>query len=99
MTSYSSPIHSAVPVVAAKVSLPKAAGTASLLDLLPPHLASVYSDPQLLLRPTPARCKAQPRCLFADREEYVALVRRLTELGMVTLRTSAKVVNGLFTVP
>ena len=41
---YSNPIHSAVPIVASKVSLPSAAGTARLLDVLPPHLTQQYQS-------------------------------------------------------
>src|SRR6188768_3443294 len=55
-----SDIHSAVPLIASKVSLPSVAGTSRLLDLLPPHLAGVYAEPSLLLRPIPARCRARP---------------------------------------
>ena len=95
---YSDPIHSAVPLVASLVSLPSAAGTAHLLDLLPPHLSSVYADPQLLLRSAPTKCKVRPRVLQSSRSEYVNLVKRLHALGMVCFRTSVRVVNGIFAV-
>jgi hypothetical protein len=62
--SYAIPVHSAVPIVASKVSLPSAAGTARLLDLLPPHLAQLYNSPDLLTRETPTRCKVRPRAAW-----------------------------------
>lgn len=96
---YSNPIHSAVPIVASKVSLPSAAGTARLLDVLPPHLTQQYSSPDLLLRPVPARCKSRARAFCASRQEYVDLIRRLLHLDMVRLESSVHVVNGLFAVP
>lgn len=95
---YSDPIHSAVPLVASKVSLPSVAGTARLSDLLPPHLTGLYSDPALLLRPVPARCKARPGVLCDSRAEYVQLIRRMAALGMVCFKTSVNVVNGVFAV-
>lgn len=96
---YSNPIHSAVPIVASKVSLPSTAGTARLLDLLPPHLTQQYSSPDLLLRPEPARCKSRARAFCASRQEYIDLIRRLLQLDMVRLESSVHVVNGLFAVP
>lgn len=96
---YSQPIHSAVPIVASQVSLPAVAGTATLLDLLPPHLQQRYSSSELLLRPTPARCKSRPAPFCASRHEYVQLVRRLHDLGMVSFESSVHVVNGVFAVP
>jgi hypothetical protein len=81
------------------VSLPSVAGTARLLDILPPHLAQQYSTPDLLLRPVPARCKARARAFCASRQEYIDLIRRLLQLDMVRLETSVHVVNGLFAVP
>ena len=96
---YSDPIHSAVPLVASKVSLPSVAGTAHLLQLLPPHLKDLYTNPQLLLRDTPARCKARPGVLCDSRQEYLQLIQRLLGLGMVCLKPSVRVVNGIFAVP
>ena len=95
---YSDPIHSAVPLVASQVSLPSVAGTARLLDLLPPHLASLYSSPDLLLRPVPARVKARPGVLCDSRSEYLQLIHRLSGLGMVSFKASVHVVNGVFAV-
>jgi hypothetical protein len=96
--SYAIPVHSAVPIVASKVSLPSAAGTARLLDLLPPHLAQLYNSPQLLLRDTPAKCKVRPRANCVDRSDYVDLVCRLRDRGMLCFKDSVKVVNGVFAV-
>src|SRR6185436_1157342 len=92
---------SAMPIVAASVSLPAQAGTADLLSLLPPTLRAAYSSPQLLLRQeaggsTPPAARAR---VFGTRAEYVALVRRMRAVGMVTFTVTPKVVNGVFAVP
>jgi len=78
---YSDPIHSAVPLVASQVSLPSVAGTARLLDLLPPHLASLYSSPDLLLRPVPARVKARPGVLDSIRFDSI----RFDSIGLQSI--------------
>jgi hypothetical protein len=96
--SYAIPVHSAVPIVASKVSLPAAAGTARLLDLLPPHIAQLYSNPNLVLRDLPARCKVRPRALCVDRTDYVQLITRLRDRGMICFKDTVKVVNGVFAV-
>lgn len=95
---YSDPIHSAVPLVASQVSLPSVAGTARLLDLLPPYLVDLYSSPTLLMRPVPARCKARPGVLCDSRSEYIQLIRRLSDLAMVSFKPAVHVVNGIFAV-
>lgn len=85
----------AIPLVADRVSLPPAPGSASLLDLLPPHLVPLYSGPEgglILPEPTPA---PKPS-VFAAPREYAALVRRLHGLGMVEFRPDARCVNGVF---
>jgi len=95
---YSNPSPSPLPIVADRVSLPVVAGTARLLDLLPPHLSQQYSNPTSLLRPTPTRSRVRPSALCASRPEYVALIQRLLALGMVCLRSQVVVVNGVFAV-
>jgi hypothetical protein len=95
---YINPFHAAVPLVADKVSLPSQAGTARLLDLLPPSLASLYSSPASLLRPTPLRSRIRPAAFCASRSDYIDLIRRLLHLGMVCLKPDVFVVNGVFAV-
>jgi len=88
-----------VPLVADRVSLPARAGTASLLDLLPPDLRASYAEPASLFRPPdapPVHAGAVP---IRDREQYERLIVRMRAAGMVTFTTSPKVVNGVFTVP
>jgi reverse transcriptase-like protein len=94
---YSDLIHSAVPIVSTRVSLPSVAGTARLLDLLPPHLVQRYSDWTQVVRLTPAQCKVRPRG-FSQASEYYSLIHRLHLLGMVVFKREVRVVNGLFAV-
>ncbi len=55
-------------IVADSVSLPKEAGTANLLDVLPPHLVSLYSKPkQLLVPPATSLYKKRPVLLSSPR--------------------------------
>lgn len=95
---YTCPVHMAVPIVASKVSLPSASGTASLLNILPAHLASLYADPSLVLRAAPSRCRVRPQPYLTSYSEYVSLIRRLRDVGMVVFKHHALVVNGVFAV-
>lgn len=95
---YSNPAPSPLPIVADRVSLPSVAGTARLLELLPPHLSSQYANPKLMLRPVAKRCRVRPSAHCASRSEYVSLIRRLLSLRMVCLRRRVVVVNGVFAV-
>ena len=95
--------QNAVPLVASRVSLPTSAATCQLLDLLPPHLARLYSSPAGLVK-SPLLCAPPPRVsLFprgTDPAEYVKLLRRMKAAGMVSFRRHRpKVINGVFTVP
>lgn len=94
--SYANAAHSAVPLAAPRVSLPSEAGTADLLDLLPPHLSTLYATPELLLRSSPARCRVRPSASCESPQDYIALIARLLDLGMVDLRAHVSVVNGVF---
>ncbi len=93
----------AVNLVAALVSLPERPGAVPLLNLLPPEISSVYASAHSLhsasgdLQPT----ASAPRRVAQvdDRSEYVALIRRMMGLGMVSLVREPVVVNGLFAVP
>lgn len=88
------------PLVATKVSLPAAAGTADLMALLPLQLRAAYADVPSLLRASgaaPVR-KVRPR-VFGTQEEYLALLRRMRTVGMVGFTGQPKVVNGVFCVP
>lgn len=90
----------AVPVVSARISLPSAAGTANLLDLLPPEVAMLYRNPspQLLRSDWSAGDLPRPR-IFGQHSEYVALVRRMHALHMVSFTSHPLVINGVFAVP
>lgn len=88
-----------VPLQADLISLPSAAGTASLQDLLPPHISAIYNNPQQLLLPTP-RAGPIPRvCMNVNPGEYVKLIRRMLSVGMISFTHHPKVVNGVFATP
>lgn len=88
-----------VPLQADKVSLPSAAGTASLLDLLPPQLAAVYGNPDQLLLSSPRPGRLPRARMDVEPSEYVKLVRRMLISGMISFTRQPKVINGLFATP
>ena len=84
---------------ASRVSLPSAAATCALLDILPPVLASQYASPSpSLLRSGAAQASVRPVKLVAH-GEYLALLRRMIDCNMLDFTTSPRAVNGLFAVP
>lgn len=94
--SYSAISAAAIPLIADRVSLPGTVGSAALLDLLPPDLVDVYSTPSALLRPVSEVVKTKRAVLCASKDEYVKLIRRMNDLGMVEFTTQPAVVNGVF---
>lgn len=84
-------------VDAAMISLPQQAGTAQLLDVLPPHLRAVYATPSLLLQP-PATKLVNRRAFMCSDGEYVALIRRMLTNDMISFTQRPMAVNGLFAV-
>ena len=91
----------AIPILAAKVSLPTEAGTADLLSILPQDLATLYSNNDKLLRPSEELSKlpeVRPVC-YANHTEYRLLVQRMLRSGMLDFTTQPRCVNGVFGVP
>jgi hypothetical protein len=90
-------------IQAAKVSLPSQAGTANLLNLLPPEVRQVYSEANSALLYDPATDEPRepaPRPVFLTTYgEYVKLIRRMFELKMVAFTVNPICVNGIFGVP
>ncbi len=82
---------------AARISLPAVAGTADIVDVLPPALAAAYSSPNAVLRPY-AEVQPASRVFMCSRGEYVTLLARMRALGMLHFTTTPRVVNGLFAV-
>jgi hypothetical protein len=104
---YSCPIlpKGLVPLVADQVALPSGLNNVPLLSLLPGSVASLYNNSSsLLLSPDLARYNLREAHLrkpkvLALRREYVALISRMTQLGMLSMTTTPACVNGLFGVP
>ena len=98
----SGPPPTAVPIHDADaVALPKAAGTADMLALLPPAMARQYASESAILasgvvlpagRPERARFGGPP-------EQYERLIRRMHACGMLEFTTAPRAVNSLFAVP
>jgi hypothetical protein len=84
------------------LSLPEvgSARTVKLLDILPPHLAAIYSTPMspLLMQPHDTVKVVKRRAFMCSREEYVKVVRLLMARDMVSFTQSPVVENGLFAV-
>lgn len=94
------PSATVVPIIADRISLPSSAGSVDLLSLLPPATALHYSAPSSALLLPPAERAKPPRTrLCGSQPEWVKLVRRLSELGMVDFTTQPAVVCGVFAVP
>jgi hypothetical protein len=94
-----------VPLVASKVALPDSLQNLPILKLLPNRLAIPYrstsslilSEPEIHQRLIAANLR-RPRVL-ADRQQYISLVQRMLDLGMLSLTATPKCVNGLFGTP
>lgn len=102
---YSSDSTGILPIVAAKVALPSDLNNVAITSLLPERLAHLYNDPTTLLLPSAVAKQnlvdagLRPPRVLAERAEYVALVNRMLQLGMLELTDSPRCINGLFGVP
>jgi hypothetical protein len=104
--SYADSLHTEiVPIRSAEVALPADLNNVPLLSLLPAAVAAAYASPSALLLPEAAAQQhlrdarlRQPR-VFAERIEYLALVKRMMGVGMLTLTATPLCVNGLFATP
>jgi len=109
LTAFSSSPSPVVPLIANRVSLPgpEKLNIVPMCKLLSPHIAQQYASPSSsasLLRPSldvlelnyasPLR---RPR-VAGSHAEYVRLIGRLLEQGMVSFTHAPKAVNGVFTV-
>jgi len=96
---YIMPTQDRVPLVAARVSLPSAPGSAALLDVLPPDLAELYAQPsaRVLKDPTGSATASSTRGAFVtSHAEYVSLIKRMMQHDMLDFCTAPKAVNGVF---
>jgi Reverse transcriptase (RNA-dependent DNA polymerase) len=84
------------------VSLPDIAGTADLSALLPPNIRRLYQSERDMLfddRRDGKRIYPPPPVKMVQQSEYISLVRRMVDKGMINFTQSPKAVNGLFAVP
>ena len=95
-----------VPLRASRVALPEQLQLVPLLSVLPPDVAVTYAEPDsptllrseldVLILNTAAPLRA-PR-IAGSRTEYVRLVRRMCDAGLLQFTARPKAVNGVFTV-
>lgn len=105
--AFSSAAAAVVTLRAERVSLPSSLHVVPLISVLPPEVGARYAQEESglqLLRPLQQRLEldaqqplSRPR-VAGERCEYVALIRRLHALGMVSFTATPLAVNGVFTV-
>ena len=103
--AYSSLPSTAVPLIAARVALPQAAGAVDMMAVLPADVADFYRSGARCLRadaaaapatPSPARGRAPSARFFGSHREYLLLLQRMRAASMVDFTTAPRAVNGLF---
>lgn len=105
-SAFSSAATAVVPLIAERISLPKQLNIVPMLDVLPPAVAAQYSEaasPALLRSNTAVltmnfvKPLRRPR-VAGSRSEYVRLIARMVEQGMLAFTAAPKAVNGIFAV-
>lgn len=107
-SSFSSAVASVVPLCAQRVSLPDKLHIIPVVNVLPSEMAAVYGNAeegaaQLLRHPLEVyemnqAAPLRPPQVAGSRSEYVSLIRRLKDVGMIDFTAAPKAVNGIFTV-
>lgn len=106
VSAFSSASTTVVPLMAERISLPKGLKLVPMLGVLPPDVAARYTEARssALLRPAIEvlvlnylRPLKPPR-VAGSRAEYVRLIRRMVQQGMISFTSQPKAVNGVFAV-
>ena len=84
-----------IPIVASRVSLPSSLRFVSMCDVLPSAVFSSYSSSVLLRTDIHMERLIRPH-VYASRNEYVELVKRMRGLGMLGCTMQPRCVNGVF---
>jgi len=97
---YGSASQPPVPLVASRVSLPERAGVVPLLSVLPEHLVARYERATYVVKSfaTPLSRPSAAALTAADREQYLQLLLRMHNSGMLAFRSDPVVTNGIFCV-
>ena len=95
--AYSSTPERAIPLVASRVALPTSPPSSHLLSLLPHHLQTVYASPSSSLLAVSSLPSSHARVL-GSHSQYISLLRRMADLGMIDFTSSPAAVNGVFAV-
>lgn len=105
-SAFSSAATAVVPLIAERISLPRQLTIVPMLDVLPPGVSAQYSEAAsaALLRSSTAvltmnfiKPLRRPR-VAGSRSEYVRLIARMVEQGMVAFTGAPKAINGVFAV-
>jgi hypothetical protein len=96
---YAAGTSTVVPLIADLVSLPAEPGSVDLLEVLPPQLAAMYANLGNLILEPAFRRRAPRASLAGSYSEYVKVILRLRDRGMVAFTEKPIVVNGVFGVP
>ena len=84
-----------MPIVAPRASLPSSLRFVSMCDVLPSAVFSSYSSSVLLRTDIHMERLIRPH-VYASRNEYVELVKRMRGLGMLGCTMQPRCVNGVF---
>jgi len=92
------PVQDRLSIIASKVSLPEQPGVVDMLKVMPSSMAARYSSPTEMLRPDAEaiKLKMSRAKVQASRSEYVALIKRMMALGMLSFTATPQCVNGVF---
>jgi hypothetical protein len=105
-SAFSSASTAVVPLIATRISLPQQLHVVPMLDVLPPSIASAYteaSSPSLFRSDLTVYTMnfthpLRPPRVAGSRHEYVQLVARMVALGMLSFTAAPRAVNGVFAV-
>lgn len=90
----------ALKVIASNVSLPEVAAVCPLLDVLRPATADLYRSPTPAILVDPSTIGPLPRpVMLVGKGEYLPLLRRMANIGMLDWTLDPIAVNGVFAVP
>jgi hypothetical protein len=100
-SSHYSSLTDAQWIIADKLSLPKSAASAELLNMLPPDIANKYQSPEsLLLPPDKLADKKVPKPVVkVEYPEWCKVVRRARDVGLFKFVLDPKCENGVFATP
>ena len=90
----------ALPLSAERIALPSVPGFVNLVDVVPPEIAKIYSEPNPdLFRPLEEQLPAPKVHLVDSPADWASIIRRMHQIGMVRFVRDPKSVQGAFGAP